>query len=115
MRCALLAALAIIVAAACGGDGAIEYQVIVRFNETVRQADLDDVSAFLSRYDDSLDFLIQESFPPTGRGLLKADATDFCRRVEAELRAKSYVESVTCAKRGGQAPVESPDQPVTYP
>jgi len=103
--------------AACGdGDGdATEYQVIVRFNETVTQADLDEVAAFLRTYDDGLDFLIQESFPPTGVARVKTDDAGFCAAVESELEAKSYVESVTCAERGEQTPVESPDEPVAYP
>ncbi len=114
MRCALLVAFALIVVA-CGGDGAIEYQVNVRFNETVTQGDPDEVAAFLRIYDDGLDFLIQESFPPTGRALVKTDAPDFCVAVESGLEAKSYVESVTCAVRQATTPSASPDQPVTYP
>ena len=103
------------IGAACGGDDPIEYVVTVRFNETVTQADMDDVGAFLRTYDDDLDFLIQESFPPTGVAYVKTDDEGFCTAVESELEAKSYVESVTCAERGEEIPVESPDRPVTYP
>jgi len=101
--------------AVCVGDDATEYVVTVRFNETVTQADMDEVAAFLRAYDDDLDFLIQESFPPTGVAYAETGDESFCAAVESELEAKTYVESVTCAERGEQTPVESPDQPVAYP
>jgi hypothetical protein len=103
------------VGAACGGDDATEYIVTVRFNETVTQADMDEVAAFLRTYDDNLDFLIQESFPPTGVAYVRTDDEGFCAAAESELEAKTYVESVACAEEGEEIPVGSPDQPVTYP
>ena len=103
------------VGATCAGDDATEYVVTVRFNETVTQADMDAVAAFLRTYDDDLDFLIQESFPPTGVASVETDDEGFCAAVEPELEAKSYVESATCAERGDDAPVKSPDEPVAYP
>jgi len=105
------------VGAACGSDDgdAIEYEVVVRFHETVAQADMDDVAAFLRTYDDDLDFLIQESFPPTGVARVKTDDAGFCAAVESELEAKSYIESVTCGENQNQTPVDNPDQPVSYP
>ncbi len=53
-----------------------------------------------------------ESFPPIGRAVIATDAAEFCGTVEAELEAKSYVESVSCQpwqeRDGG-----NPDTPVT--
>lgn len=105
------------VGATCGGDhgDAIDYQVVVRFNETVTQSDMDDVAALLRIYDDELDFLVQESFPPTGVARVKTNDDGFCAAVESELEAKSYVESVTCGEKQNQTPVDNPDEPVKYP
>lgn len=72
------------------------YEVTVQFNTSVMQDDIDDVGALLRAYDDDLEFLIMESFPPIGRALLATDAPDFCQTVEAELEAKSYVDDVSC-------------------
>ena len=110
---ALIPVLAVL-AFACTGGGT-EYEVIVRFNSTVTQADMDDVAEYLRTYDDGLDFLIQESFPPTGVATLRTDAEDFCATVKSGLEAKSYIDDVTCREAGEEIPVSSPDQPVTYP
>jgi len=112
---ALIPALAVL-ALACTGSGGTEYEVIVRFNSTVTQADMDDVAEYLRSYDDGLDFLIQESFPPTGVARLKTDEPDFCVTVEAELEARLYVESVSCQERAESlASVTPDDQPVESP
>lgn len=110
-----LLATVLLAGATCGGDDTTEYVVTVRFNETVTQADMDEVAAFLRTYDDDLDFLIQESFPPTGVATVETDAEGFCAAVESELEAKTYVEGVTCAEKGDDAPVDDPDDPVIYP
>ncbi len=115
MRYALLAASALLLAVACNGGDGTNYEVVVRFNTSVTQGDMDDVSAFLRRYDSDLDFLIQESFPPTGRAVVETDDVKFCPAVRAELTAKRYIDGVTCAERGKQAPSSSPDQPVQNP
>ena len=110
---ALIPALAVL-ALACTGGGT-EYDVIVRFNSRVTQADMDDVAEYLRTYDDGLDFLIQESFPPTGVAQLKTDEPDFCLTVEAELEARPYVESVSCQERAESPQSEDPDTPVESP
>ena len=115
IRALLLTLLAAGLLAACTGGGATEYVVTVRFNTTVTQDDMDDVDAFLRAYDEDLDFLIQESFPPTGVATLRTDAEDFCATVKSGLEAKSYIDDVTCREAGEEIPVSSPDQPVTYP
>src|SRR3989304_4469824 len=84
----------------CTGSDATEYEEVVRFNTTVTQDGMDEVAAFLRGYDDDLDFLIQESFPPAGVARLETDEPDFCATVEEELEAKSYTDDVTCAERG---------------
>ena len=77
---------------ACDG-----YEVTVLFNESVTQDDIDEAGALLRAYDDDVEFIIQESFPPTGRAVLKTDDADFCRTVTSDLASKSYVESGECA------------------
>lgn len=110
----LLAVIVVLsaLAVACGRDSTTEYRVTVSFNETVTQADMDSAAEYLRAFDDDLDFLIQESFPPTGVATLKTDADDFCEAVEAELESRSYVSGVDCTE-GNETPVESPDAPVS--
>ncbi|MGB2694692.1 MAG: hypothetical protein WBD55_05825 [Dehalococcoidia bacterium] len=85
--------------AACGGGGGTKYDVGVTFNTSVQQADLDSTNAYLRTFDKNLDFLIQESFPPVGRGVVKTDVTDFCATITSALEAKPYVASVSCERQ----------------
>jgi|GEM_PF-2821624 len=97
----------VVVAGACAGGGeAIQtrYEVTVQFNTSTTQDDIDEVGALLRTYDDNLDFLIMEIFPPIGRALLATDAPDFCQTIETSLKAKSYIAEVSC----GPAPSEEP-------
>jgi hypothetical protein len=73
-----------------------QYEVTVRFNTSATQDDLFEAGALLGTYDDDLEFVIMESFPPIGRAVLATDAPDFCQTVETELAGKSYVSSVSC-------------------
>lgn len=109
----LAAALAGAFALACG-TGATAYDVRIVFNETVTQADLDEVADLLGSYDKDMDFLIQESFPPVGVARVETDAPDFCAVVTVELDGRSYVAEVTCEEAGGDAP-SGGDAPVSYP
>jgi len=104
--------LAISFASESSGDAANQYEVTVRFNSSVTQDDIDEVGALLHTYDDDLEFLVMESFPPVGRAVMAAEAPDFCQTVETELAGKSYVLDVSCQlwARGGGA---DPDAPVS--
>jgi hypothetical protein len=73
-----------------------QYEVMVKFNTSVTQGDIDDVTVLLRTHDDDLDFVIMESFPPIGHAVLTIDATDFCPTVEAELETRSYIEDISC-------------------
>jgi hypothetical protein len=99
------------VATACASSPT-KYQVIVHFNASVTQADMDDVAGYLHNYDQGLDFLTQETFPPTGVATLRTNAKHFCRTVEAELEARSYIDGVDCRKANDVTPSKSPDAPV---
>ncbi len=98
-----------------GGSSSIEgpkYEVTVRFNTTVTQDGLDEADSLLRTFDDDLEFLIMEIFPPIGRAVLATDVPDFCPTVKAALEAKSYVNSVSC--RQWQEPDQTdPDAPVS--
>ena len=74
-----------------------DYEVTVLFNESVTQDDLDEAGALLRTYDDDLEFIIMEIFPPIGRAVLETDVADFCRTVTSDLEGKGYVESAECA------------------
>ena len=91
-------------ATSAGSGEAAQYEVTVRFNTSVTQEDIEEVDALLRAYDDDLELLIMESFPPIGRALLSTDATDVCQTVEADLEAESYVDGVSCG------PWVAPDQ-----
>ncbi len=112
LRFASFALLALGLAGAACGDGETTYIVTVSFNESVTQADMDEVDAFLRTFDDDLEFLVQESFPPTGVATVKTDDPEFCAKARGELEAKPYVRDVTCEEQGAEIPVSSPDEPV---
>ncbi|UCH86066.1 MAG: hypothetical protein JSU97_05860 [Dehalococcoidia bacterium] len=73
-----------------------QYEVTVQFNTSVTQDDIDEAAALLRAYDEDLEFLIMEIWPPIGRALLTTNVPDFCQTVETELEAKSYVDDVSC-------------------
>jgi hypothetical protein len=77
-------------------DEAAQYEVTVQFNTSATQDNLFETEALLRAYDDGLEYVIMESFPPIGRAMLATNAPDFCQTVEAELEAKSHVDRVSC-------------------
>jgi hypothetical protein len=107
---ALLVALLFLVA--CESEGQTRYVVVVQFNERVTQEDMDAVEAYLRGYDTDVDFLIQESFPPTGVARFEAREKNVCGVIEVELPSFRGVESVTCAKESDGIPVDG-DAPVS--
>ncbi len=116
MRIAVLLVAALAAGVVACGDGAgIEYEVVVGFNASYTQEDLDETEALLRAYDDGLQYLIRESFPPSGVAIVETDEPDFCTTLEAELGAKTYVDSVTCEEAGAREPSGDPDEPVTNP
>lgn len=100
----LAAVLGITFTRTSDGNGAAQYEVTVRFNTEVTQDDIDEAGALLGTYDDDLEFVIMEIFPPIGREVPATGEPDFCQTVEAKLEAKSYVNSVSCQ------PWQEPDQ-----
>jgi len=116
MRLTLMLVLTLAaVAAACGdttGDAATEYEVAVSFNTSYVEDDIDQVADFLRGFDSGLEFLVQESFPPTGVARLRTDTPAFCPTVEDEIEAKSYVASVSCAEAEEPPLPGDPDEPV---
>ena len=89
-----------------------KYEVMVWFNTTATQDDLDEVGALLRTFDDDVEFLFLEIFPPIGQAVLTTDAPDFCHTVETALEAESYVDDASC--RLWQAPDQvEPDAPVS--
>ncbi len=97
---------------ASGDDGGARYEVTVRFNTSVTQGDIDEVGALLRSYDEDVEFIIMESFPPIGQAVLATDAPDFCGTIETELEAKSYVDDVSCGPWEDKD-IGEPDAPVT--
>ena len=93
-------------------DETTRYEVTVQFNTTVTQNDLDEAGALLRTFDDDVEFLIMEIFPPIGSAVLATDAPDFCPTVRAALEAERYVDGASC--RLWQEPAQAePDAPVS--
>jgi len=93
-------------------DETARYEVTVQFNTNVTQDDLDDAGSLLRTFDDDVEFLIMEIFPPIGRAVLASDAPGFCPTVKAALEAERYVDGASC--RPWQEPDQSePDAPVS--
>ncbi len=95
-----------------GGSGAAQYAVTVQFDGSVTQDDIDEADALLRTFDDDLDFLIMEIYPPVGRAVMTAEAADFCKAVETELEGKGYVDDVSCRPWEGDSGAD-PDAPVS--
>ena len=93
-------------------DETARYEVTVQFNTTVTQDDLDEAGALLRTYDNDLEFLIMEIFPPIGRAVVTTEAADFCQTLETELGAKSYVDEVSCGPHV-ETDQADPDAPVS--
>ena len=105
-------ALAISLVQRSNADDTARYEVTVQFNTTVTQDDLNEAGALLGTYDNDLEFLIMEIFPPIGRAVLVTDAPDFCQTVEAKLEAKTYVDEVSCGPHV-ETDQADPDAPVS--
>ena len=111
----LVAVLGVVasVSSGCGsGDDARRFDVSVQFTTEATQDDILDVGAFLRTYDDDLEYLILEIFPPIGRAVVTTEAADFCHTVETELGAKSYVDDVSCGPHV-ETDQADPDAPVS--
>jgi hypothetical protein len=88
-----------------------QYRVTVQFNTSVTQHDYDEVEALLRTYDENLEFLVMEIFPPIGSALLTLEAPDECSTIEAQLKAKSYVADASC-EPWQPVDLDDPDAPV---
>ena len=104
--------LAISLVQRSNADDTARYEVTVQFNTTVTQDDLDEAGALLRTYDNDLEFLIMEIFPPIGRAVVTTEAADFCQTLETELGAKSYVDEVSCGPHV-ETDQADPDAPVS--
>jgi hypothetical protein len=108
-------ALASSMAVACSDEGdasdASDYRVTVRFNETVTEADQNEAAEIVAGYDEDVDFLLQESFPPTGVATLQSTDPDVCSNIQSDFEGKTYVDGVDCG--APPATSENPDEPVS--
>ena len=112
-RALLLAVPAMLLLSACG-DSAPKYDIAMTFSASVTREDLDEVDDLLRSYDEDVDFLVRESFPPVGVATVQTDVPDFCRTIEAELEGTTYIDDVTC-EEAKDAPPSDGDTPVSNP
>lgn len=92
--------------------GALDYRVTISFNETYSDANTDETLALIQEWDGSAEYLIQESFPPTGVANVTTDAEGFCEQIVRELEAKSYVTAASCGPQLEPGDAD-PDEPVS--
>ena len=71
---------------------------------------MDEVGARIRDFDPNAEYVIQESFPPTGVANFGADTEDACLALAAEFEAESFVTSVSCGPQlePGDAELEEP-------
>ena len=97
MRRAAAAVLAIASAVACDSEPtALEYAIGISFNDNATGAGIDEVSALLQRYDNSLDVRVLESSPPVLRATVVTSRQDLCAAVLALMFTRRDVALVTC-------------------
>ena len=95
------------------GDTAGEYRVVVRYNTLVTQPDLDETAGFLRGFDAGLEFLVQESWPPTGVANLQTETPNFCDAIFDELASQSYITDFSCGPQQISDGDADSDSPVT--
>ncbi|MCH8025439.1 MAG: hypothetical protein IH866_01475 [Chloroflexi bacterium] len=95
------------------GGGTANYEVVVRYNTSVTQPDLDETAGFLRGFDADLEFLVQESWPPTGVANLQTDTPNFCDAIFDELASRSYINDFSCGPQEKFDGDADPDSPVT--
>jgi hypothetical protein len=91
----VIAAIVASSALACG-SGTNQYDVTVRFNTSVTQDGMDEVSQVLQSFDPNAEMIVAESFPPIGHVVLKTNAPDVCQRLTNALGAIAGVQDVAC-------------------
>ena len=94
-------------------DATGQYRVLVSYNTSVTQPDLDETAGFLRGFDADLEFLVQESWPPTGVANLQTDAPNFCDAIFDELASQSYITDFSCNPQQVSNGAAAPDAPVT--
>ena len=73
-----------------------EFTITIRFNESVDLDIIDEVGARIRDFDPNAEYVIQESFPPTGVANFNADTEDACLALAQGLETESFVTSVSC-------------------
>jgi hypothetical protein len=115
----LLGSLVVLVAVAAGalvltgaGEDGPSYEVSVLFTTDATQSDIDATDGVLRAYDRNLSYLLQETFPPTGRATLRSNVSAFCDMVVRQIERVPGVGSATCGLATTPVP-GSPDVPVS--
>ena len=89
-----------------------QYTVTIRFNETADQDQMDEAGARIRDFDPDADYVIQESFPPTGVANFVAETEDFCLAIVQGLEAETFVTSVACGPQLEPGDNIDPNEPV---
>ena len=89
-----------------------QYTITIRFNETVDQDQMDEAGARIRDFDPDADYVIQESFPPTGVANFVAETEDVCLALVQGLEAETFVTSVACGPQLEPGDNIDPNEPV---
>ena len=89
---------------------ATQYKVQIRYSTSATQDDFNEVIALLRTYDQNLRYLRQEIFPVIDIVFLRTDSHNFCLTVKGVLKAKIYIQKVTCQEWVDPPLLEDPEQ-----
>ena len=90
------------------------YDMTVPFNASVTDEDLKVANEIVLAFDPNADFLLQETFPPTGRARISTSVPDACGAIKAKLESIASVGDVTCTVSADPAPpCCKPDEPIS--
>ncbi len=89
--------------------GASEYRLTISFNEQAVDGDVAEIGRILEEFDDSTEYVVQESFPLTGVANLVTDAERFCESVVADIEALEYVTAASCGPQLESGDVDKDD------
>jgi hypothetical protein len=94
-------------------SGGVTYDITVPFNASVTDEDMKLANEIVLAFDPNANFLLQETFPPTGRAQLQSDSSEFCSGIEGKLESIPSVGNVTCTPANPNPPCCKSDQPVS--
>jgi hypothetical protein len=95
------------------GGAAATYDITVPFDTTVTDDATKLANEVVLSFDPGASFLLQESFPPTGRATITSADPNVCSEIKAKLEGVHSVGDVTCVASAPTPPCCKPDERVS--